>query len=280
MRDIILQIDSYSEPTSAETIDQAVQFAAVLGCPLTGMATHIDIRTPDNWLAERLLNVSKLAEAEEAKSLEAARTSLVYLEKIAQRAGVKQEGVIVRANLHAVGSCIARQARTRDLCLVSVGAQIDSQRAVAEEVIFESGRPVLVFHPERAPLPSGQLKTVAIAWDGSRWAARAVAGAIPILQKSQDVRIVTAVGEKAAAAPNIGLDLVRHLSAHGITARIDEIDGVGRSIGASLDTYVEAQSPQIIVMGAYGSSRLKEFILGGATAHILNSGRVAAFLAH
>lgn len=279
MRDIMLQVDTYAEPTPPHAIPQAVAFAGALEGELTGFATHIDIKVPDNWIAERLLHINGLASAEESKSLAAARKSLEYLETCARSSGIKAHGLVVRANLHGIGPCVARHARARDLCLVPLGDRMDSQRAVAEDVIFGSGRPVLVFHPDHAPLPA-RLTRVAVAWDGSRCAARAAADAMPILKRASDVRVVTVVGEKPSATSGVADDLVRHLLAHGVSARVDEVDGRHRSIGAALDAYVSEATPSLVVMGAYGSSRLKEFVLGGATEHVLNRVRIPTLLSH
>ncbi|MBK8839673.1 MAG: universal stress protein [Hyphomonadaceae bacterium] len=280
MRDIMLHIDTYAEPILPRAIEQSVGFAKSLDAELTGVAAHIDISVPDNWLAERLLHINEMASVEESKSLAAARGSLELLETYGRTAGVKCEGHVVRAGLHSIGPCVARHARTRDLCLISLGDRMDSQRSVAEEVIFGSGRPTLIYHPDRAPLPKDRLKRVAIAWDGGRCAARAVCDTIPVLKKSESVRVLTVVGEKASATSGLASELVRHLLTHGINAQVDEIEGRRRSIGASLDAYIGESAPQLIVMGAYGSSRLKEFVLGGATEHVLNRLAIPAFLSH
>lgn len=280
MRDVFLHIDTYSEPTPDAAIAQAVMFSGAIGARLGGLATHIGISAPRNWLAEQFLNVQHLAEVEEAKSLAAARRSLEVMAEKAAEAGVSYEGLIHRAPLHGIGANVASHARTRDMCLIAIGGHGNSQSGVAEEIIFGSGRPVLVFHPERAPLPSGPIKRVVIAWDASRCAARAASDAIPILRCAQDVRILTVLGEKDAARTGIASDLVRHLKVHDIEARVDEVDGRGKSIGASLRDYCGQQEPDLLVMGAYGSSRLKEFLLGGATQHILDEAPIAAFLSH
>jgi nucleotide-binding universal stress UspA family protein len=279
MRDIMLQVDTYAEPTPPHAIRQAVAFARALEAELTGFATHIDINVPDNWIAERLLHVNAMASAEESKSLAAARQSLEHLDTSARAAGVKAHSLVARASLHGIGPCVARHARTRDLCLVSVGDRMDSQRAVAEDVIFGSGRPVLVFHPDHAPLPA-TLARVAVAWDGSRSAARAAADAMPVLKRASDVRVVTVVGEKPSATAGVADDLIRHLLAHGVSAHVDEVDGRHRSIGASLDAYISKAKPHLVVMGAYGSSRLKEFVLGGATEHVLNKVLTPTLFSH
>src|SRR5690349_16483442 len=114
MKDVLFQIDTYSEPTAPAAVDQAVAFASVIGCRLTGLAVHIDIRVPQNWLAEQLLHVNKLANVEEAKSLEAGRSMLDRMAEAAHALGVTQEDRIVRADLNGVGPCVAKHARTYD----------------------------------------------------------------------------------------------------------------------------------------------------------------------
>jgi nucleotide-binding universal stress UspA family protein len=280
MRDILLHIDTYAEPISFGAIEQAVGFAAMLDCPIAGLATHIDINVPDNWLAERLLHISDLASVEEDKSVETGRAALKHLAEVSAAAGVQQEGIILRAHLHGVPACVARAARTRDLCLVPIGDRADPQRVVAEDVIFGAGRPVLVFNPKKATLPTIRPRKIAIAWDGSRCSARAVSDAIPILKKAEMVRILTVTGEKPSAIPGMAANLVRHLGAHDIAAGIDEVDGRHRSIGASIDAYIDVNSPDLLVMGGYGTAKLKEFVLGGATEHVLNDLKVATLLSH
>jgi nucleotide-binding universal stress UspA family protein len=151
---------------------------------------------------------------------------------------------------------------------------------VAEDVVFGAGRPVLVFNPDHAPLTSKTLERVAVLWDASRCAARAVADAIPVLAKAQDVRVVTMVGEKAAAVSGLSADLVRHLKAYGIAAQTDEVHAAHRRIGSLIEGYVEEKAPTLLVMGAYGNSKMKEFVLGGATEHVLNHLRAPALLSH
>ncbi|HEX5008522.1 MAG TPA: hypothetical protein VFV70_15515, partial [Hyphomonadaceae bacterium] len=168
MLDMLLHIDTYTEPTDASAIDQAVAFTRIVGGRLSAAATHIDIRVPDNWLAERLLGVSRMAEAEEEKSLAAGRASLRYFEAAARTSEVFSESAIVRSDYNSLGASIARLARTRDLTVVAVTNPVGSQRIVAEDAIFGAGRPVLVFNPQKAPLPAAALERVSILWDGSR----------------------------------------------------------------------------------------------------------------
>jgi nucleotide-binding universal stress UspA family protein len=172
------------------------------------------------------------------------------------------------------------RARTRDLCIVPIANRGDGQRTVAEDVIFGSGRPVLVFQPGQAELPARELGTVVVGWDGSRCAARAVGDALPVLVRAREVCVFSALHEKPDARPAIGLDLVRHLKGHGINAFAEEVDAANQGIGAVLDACVARHKADLLVMGAYGRPRIREFILGGATEHVLARPRVPLLMSH
>jgi nucleotide-binding universal stress UspA family protein len=280
VRDLLLHLDSYPEATSAEAIEQAVRFAAAARAELTALAVQIDIKAPRNWLANRLINLSGLCLDEEAKSLAHCRTALaVFAEKLKVHE-VKGGACLTRADPVLMGEHVALHARTRDLCLVPITDGFDGQRAVAEAVVFQSGRPVLLYRPGLADLPGGELSTIVVAWDGSRAAARAMADALPVLRRSRRVRVLTVVNEKPGAQKGLGDDAVRHLKSHEIDATADDVDSEGRKIGQVLSDYVAAHRSDLLVMGAYGRSSVRDFILGGATEHLLKDPPVPLLLSH
>lgn len=280
MRDVLLQIDSYPDATPAEAIGQAVRFTAAVGGALSALAVEVDIRAPSNRLADHLIGLSRLAEAEERKSRQACHAALEVFSAKAKEAGVLGEAIHGKAGLHGVGDYVAEQARTRDLCIVPLAGRLDGQRSVAEAVVFGSGRPVLVFRPGVADLLNQGLSVVVLAWDGSRAAARAMADAIPVMLKAREVRVLTVVNEKADARPGLGREAARHLNAHGVNAVVDEVDAGGRRIGQALEAYAASCRSDLLVMGAYGRSSLREFILGGATEHMLYDPKTPLLLAH
>jgi len=212
-KDILLQLGSYPEPTPPEAIDQAVAFVAAAGGALSALAVHVDIRAPRNRVANLLIGLNKLCEAEEEKSLHAARAILADFSTKAGAAGLLGQALLGQANVYGVGDYVAARARTRDLCLVPTDDYLDGQRSVAEAVVFGSGRPVLVFRPGRVDLPA-KLDVVTLAWDGSRAAARAMADALPLLRRAGTVKVVTVINEKPDAEHGIGDPAVRHLAAH------------------------------------------------------------------
>ncbi|SFN47088.1 universal stress protein [Dokdonella immobilis] len=280
MRDIILYIDSYPEPASVEAIDQAVRFAAAIDAEMTAFAVQVEINAPRNWLAERLISLGGLCAEEEAKSKAHCQSAIAtYSEKLAAY-GVRGDVSVTRENLADVGTHVALQARTRDLCLVPSTNHPEGQRWVAEAVVFQSGRPVILYRPGVADLFGERAKTAVVAWDGSRPCARAMADALPLLKRALQVRVLTVVNEKPEASSGLGAEVLRHLKLHGIAAISDEVDAAGRKIGQVLTDYVTAHDADLLVMGAYGRSKMREFILGGATDHMLGHLPAALFLSH
>lgn len=279
LHDILLHIDTYPDATSAEAIDQAVHFAKAVGGVLSAVAVGIDLKAPNNRLADYLIGLSNLAAEEERRSHAACVSALERFRASATEAGVLGDAIQSRATVYGVDGQMAERARTRDLCIVPVMRDDDGQRAVIEAVVFGSGRPVLAFDPDRSRLPSA-LGCIVLAWDGTRTAARAMADALPALKLADKVRVLTVTNEKPGADSGLGEDALRHLKAHSVNAVLDEVDADGRRIGVVLDDYVARTRPDLFVMGAFGRSRAREFILGGATQHMLHKSGVALFLSH
>jgi nucleotide-binding universal stress UspA family protein len=124
------------------------------------------------------------------------------------------------------------------------------------------------------------LDTVVVAWDFSRPAARAVADALPILEKAKHVLVVTVTNEKVIDTKLSGAELAKHLARHGVDVVLDTVDAAGRGIGDVLESYVTSRNADVLVMGAYGHSRIREFILGGATQSMLSQPPLPIVFSH
>jgi nucleotide-binding universal stress UspA family protein len=280
LADILVHFDSYPDVTPNGAIDQAVEFARLVGGGLTALGVAVELPVKSNRVADYLVGLSQLKEDEEAKSLAAARGAIAHFTVQAKAAGVFTAAFVEKAALYGVSDLVAKRARTRDLCMVPLGDRFDGQTEVAVTAIFDSGRPVLVFRGEAQNFTRGALEEVAVAWDGGRAAARAVAEALPILRRAKSVRLLTIAGEKPDL-PRCGADdVLRHLQSHGIEAVADRVAGAGRPIGETLGGYLDDRRPDLLVMGGYGHSRLREFILGGATEFAVQTAPVPIFLSH
>ena len=148
------------------------------------------------------------------------------------------------------------------------------------EVAFEtallcSGRPLLL----APPTPREEIGTrVAIAWDGSAEAARAVGAALPFLHTAEVVTVISVAEDGKIESPVE--DLARYLSWHGIQANTRNIGLDSRSVGEAILGAVRHESADMLVMGAYSHNRLRELVFGGATRYILNEGAMPVLMSH
>lgn len=278
LNDVLLHVDTYPEATPDAMIDAAVRLTARLGGKISAMAVEIDFPAKSNRVADYLIGLSDLARDETARCRQNAEERLARFGETARAAGILQDILRERALLFEVSDRVTARARTRDLCIVPLAERFDGQQEVAQAVVFGSGRPVLALGPGSDA--SGGTGLVALAWDGSRAAARAMADAMPILEQAKAVHVLTALNDKPATRAGQGQDVVRHLKFHGVAAEVREVDGQGEPIGVVLDRHVREAGAEMLVMGAYGHSRLREFILGGATEHMLRAPPVPVFLSH
>ena len=125
-----------------------------------------------------------------------------------------------------------------------------------------------------------KLERVVIAWDFSREAARALSDALPLLALAHEVRIVTVFGEKHVETTATTGDVEHFLARHRIKYSLNSISFEGNNIGRFLMDYAVGIDADLLVMGAYGHSRLREFVLGGATREILREPLLPVLLSH
>ena len=144
-----------------------------------------------------------------------------------------------------------------------------------EAALLDTGRPILVAPPVAG---DGFGKSVAIAWEGSPEAARAIADAIPLLEKADRVTVLSA--RAAQVAPIDADDLRRRLAWHGVACEIQSFEAAASELGAAfLDQSAKADA-DLLIKGAYSQSRLRQLILGGRTRHILAHAEIPVLLSH
>jgi nucleotide-binding universal stress UspA family protein len=149
---------------------------------------------------------------------------------------------------------------------------------IAESTLFEAGRPVIMVpYVQRAPV---KLDKVMVCWDGGRSAARAVGDAMPLLKRARKVEIVIIAHERGKPTEIEGVDLGRHLARHGLNVAVERIPGGDINVGEALLSRAADSGADLMVMGGYGHSRLREFVLGGVTRSILHSMTVPVLMSH
>lgn len=279
-KDILLHLDTYPDPTADWAADQALAFCVSLGGQVTGVAVQATIALKSNRLADFVLNFGELARSEEGRSRAAADHLLDRFETAATAAGVYGGRICPAAEMFEVPEQIAGLARTRDVCVVPYGRDPGPQQGLAEALIFSSGRPVIIVSPQEGHAPKTEIGTAVIAWDGGRSAAAALAAALPALRAAKTVVVLTILNEKPSATPAVAEDVIRHLAQHGVEAEALAFDSAGAKIGSVLEHVVERTGADLLVMGAFGHSRAREFVLGGATRSMIEAPPTAVLLAH
>jgi len=275
-RRIHFLISAHGSPTSLAVIDFACGFAHGIGAALDVTLPQVDVKAPQNWIAGKMMaGIAKGIE----DTISAKRTELKeYLKQKCEAAGVGLSISSVTIDWPGGASSLATFGRTSDLCLLGLTRSPVADIAEIEPWLFSTGRPCLLYPDTRTEAYS--MDTVAIAWDMSRSAARAVGDALPLLKGAKSVQVLVGRGEKAIDSSRPAASLVTYLSAHGISAAVDEFDVSGQKIGDALLGRATRHKADMLVMGAFGHSRLREFVLGGATRRILDTSSIPLLMSH
>jgi nucleotide-binding universal stress UspA family protein len=281
-KDVLLVLTSYPQPTPGGSIAQAVAIAEALSARMSAISFELNLKVPggSNFLADLLLNLPSLVSAEQDKAAANALRLLDAFETQAKERGVFHERLVERLVPAAIPDVLTRNARLRDLTIVPMRERNSVEQLYAESITFGSGRPCLILpDPARHDRPV-KLDKVTIAWDFSQPAARAVADATQILQAAKQVRVVT-IQQEPPLDPAFSRErFTAHLEMHDIAVNYDVVDSGGSDTGEVLAEYIEANGSDLLVMGAYGHSRLRDFVLGGATKSMLQNPPVPLFLSH
>lgn len=178
------------------------------------------------------------------------------------------------------GHAIAAEARAADIFVATrpySGQNLDP--AIVERVIFDSGRASLLVPP--GGTPSTDYKTILIAWRNTREAARALSEAMPLLTRAENV-IVACISEgenPEQTGERPGADIARNLDRHGVNVELKQVSGWSDA-GKALLNEQKSNSADLVVMGAYGHSRFREWVLGGVTRTLFAGAEVPILVAH
>jgi len=182
-----------------------------------------------------------------------------------------------------VAHAALRSARTADLIIAS---QVDTARGaigtldVPQRLAIESGRPVLLI-PNVGSYPVFG-KRIVIAWNGSREAARATFDALPLLKAAEKVIVLSVEEPARQGEPQRipGADICQALARHGVACEAQTSIDVRIGIGNELLSRLADDDADMLVMGAYGHTRFREFVFGGATRHLLHHMTVPVLMSH
>ncbi|MBV8763680.1 MAG: universal stress protein [Hyphomicrobiales bacterium] len=261
MLDFALVVDAQTKEAGA----YALSLAKLMDAHLTSVPTDIESALADQINAELRYD---LILAEQSERREAIERVAAEIASQGLAAGLPVDSLrLANAGDNAI-EALERALRVFDLNIVeqAYGKRGEARPRMIETMVFDVGRPVLIIPYIQTQAAS--LRSALVAWDGSAPAARALGDAVPILKRADRVEVVRIGGKESERQG--GALVTRHLARHGIDAVFKQVPS-SKDVGNTLLSHAVDVSADFLVMGAFGHSRLREAIFGGATRTLLHS---------
>ena len=277
-KNLLVYVDG--KPGSTKRLDAAITLATAFDAHLTALTLLAEPHVPP------ALGVHIPADVLSSQREAAEKRADAYMQKVRQQADQAGLAIELRREwvmLDDFAAAFARQARHVDLTIVGQAdpdeGDIDAE-LIAEAAFMQTGRPTLLIpYVGAGTLPP---KRIVIAWDGSRESARAVGDAMPLLVGADSVTVLVVDPDslKGHVGDQPGADLATHLARHDVKAEVVSATSGGLGVGDVIIGQATDAGADMVVMGGYGHSRLRELVLGGATQSILDHMPIPVFLAH
>lgn len=271
-----LPLDGQDDSVIDPAILAAVAVGAAFGCKLHVTNFAVNVPPVASPLGGFMINIEGLARAAEERARAECQRRKAVIEA-APAADRVVASTIREITMGGAMGAAAIEARQFDLSLVPVPADGAGPQDMAQALVFDSGLPVILV-PETARAAS--LNHLAVAWDGSRVAARALNDALHLLAPGGHVTVLTVHGEKVLATEDLAGNLAATLRLRGYDAKSANIALDGRPIGETLQAGAREAGAGLLAMGGFGHSRFRDFVLGGATLGILSHLRMPVLLSH
>ena len=262
----------------AGRVAAAISLAQAHEAHLTGLYIATDPVLPSNLRAEAPPEYMRML-------LEQQKEAMVVAEQnfgeTMRKAGVNADCRSTHMTSSLIPTVISLHARYADLVVLGQpepDARGEYQSSNAEDVIMSSGRPALVVPYIGPGKTLGQ--RVMVAWDGGREAARAVGDAMPLLEKAESVSVVVINPKSGDHEAQPGADISLHLARHGIKVEAQQLEIRDMSVADAILSRMADQAIDLLVMGAYGHSRIREWVLGGTTRQIFAQMTVPVLMSH
>ena len=253
----------------------AVSVAASFGAHVSGVAFAHEpqIGSLSNSVSASIINTYRAQRNAEAKR------AIAAFEGCAKSASVTFDSRIVSETMISGAEAFGVAARHYDVSIIEQAKPEDdgAQSMAIQAALFDSGRPMMVIpYIYRNHVP---LDRIMVCWDGSRSAARAVGDALPFLRRAGQVDVVTI--EKSERRNELrGAQIAEHLARHGLKINLKPLVAPDSDAGNVILSEAADSETKLVVMGGFGHSRLREFVLGGVTRCVLQSMTVPVFMSH
>lgn len=274
-KDLLLEVDS--SDASAHRIDYALRLAQRFDAHLTGLCLVKTLALPPTVGTFMTADLEAQILAEENKRAEEA---LDRFREAVSAENIEFDARTDRGAPNEHADLVSLHGRYADLTVIgqpdpdNVSAALDPG-----DVVLAAGGPVMIIPHIGTPETTGE--RVMIAWNASRESARAVRDSMPLLERAKSVEVVCFRPEATGDHGDLpGADIALHLSRHDISVDVQVLEGRGIDVGNAILSHISDRGSDLLVMGCYGHSRLREAVLGGATRTILNSMTVPVLTVH
>ena len=274
-KDILLLLD-LAHPNSP-SLQVAVDLARQCGAHLTGLALAVDPIVPGFVIAPIPV---EMIEAAREEAMKTADEAVIRFEAAARLADISREARVAEVLLGGIPQSFVAASRLSDLVVIGQDDPDNPEPlrdVLVETALFDGVAPLLIVpYIAKAPLKPDR---VIIAWDGSRPAARAARAALQFLSPSSEVTVLM-IGSARDQPGEPGADLATWLARHGLDVSVKCLSAGTISIADTILNYAADNGFDLVVMGGYGHSWMREALIGGATRDILRTMTVPVLMAH
>lgn len=263
---------------SKRRLAAAIALARAHDAHLTGLYVAADPSFPGSLRAEVPPEFLTMLQDQLTERLAAAKARFV---KTVERAGLTADCRAVHAPGMQIPEVIALHARYVDLVVLGQpdpGEDSEIGNQTAEDVVLAAGRPGLIVPYIGAGKSIGE--RILVAWDAGREAARAVNDAMPMLERAKSVVVLAVNPRRGNHGAQPGADIALHLARHGLKVEAQHLEAKELSVADAILSRLADEDIDLLVMGAYGHSRFREWVLGGTTRQIFEQMTVPVLMSH
>ncbi|OJJ13105.1 universal stress protein UspA [Alphaproteobacteria bacterium AO1-B] len=275
IKDILTVLDLAGDQPAAK---YALEFGRVHDAHVTGLAVSFEPVVPA--FAAAPMPVDYLQAAHD-QAIAAAKNAEDQFDEFARLAGVKNESRLAEILTGGPLDNVLAHCRPTDLVVIGQSNPDKPEpmrELLIETILFESGVPVLLV--PYIGSKSFEPNNVLIGWDGSSTATRAIHASIPVLEKADKVTVLVIEKKANSEAGQPGAEVANYLARHNMNVTIDVVSNPQTGVADTVLNYVTDNNNDLVVMGGYGHSRMREFLFGGATREILEAMTVPVLMAH
>ena len=276
LRDLFCVLEATEDAPKA-ALSQAVALARGYGAQAAFTVAASDIVVPSTFLSASV--VGAIVDEESKKVRQRGNALRDAVRQACAEASVAARIQIRNEPFADLLDLAKGWARCHDLVVIErPGPVLEHGQSLFEEMLFGTGRPVLIAAPGREPVQ--KIRSIVLAWDGSANAARALGSTLGLFPDLKQAEVLVVTGEKDLSGAVPGDEIAHHIDRHGAKARVVDLPVESAGVAATLDNYAKESGADLIVMGGFVHSRWREFVLGGVTRELSKNTRTPLLLAH